>query len=154
YQSSINEEILRKWPPTEFTDRDSIRDYVIQPKLSGEQPIYVHADTTVWFPIYAIHRDPQYYPNPDKFDPERFSEENKNDIKPFTYLPFGAGPRNCIGSRLALLKAKLCIFEILTKFEIVPVEETQIPLVSRKGVMLLQTEKGIWVGFKPRVEIQ
>ncbi|KAF2900435.1 hypothetical protein ILUMI_05752 [Ignelater luminosus] len=154
YLDMVVSETLRKWPSTVFTDRGSFRDYVIQPKLSGEQPIYVDASTTIWIPTYAIHRDPQYYPNPDKFDPERFSEENKNDIKPFTYLPFGAGPRNCIASRLAILEAKICIFEILTKFEIVPVEETQIPLVLRKGGVFLQTEEDMWVGFKPRVEIQ
>lgn len=51
----------------------------------------------LWLPIYAIHRDPQYYPNPKKFDPERFSDENKGNINPLAYLPFGVGPRNCIG---------------------------------------------------------
>ncbi|KAF2880562.1 hypothetical protein ILUMI_25615 [Ignelater luminosus] len=70
YLNRVVSETLRKWP--------AIRDYVIQPKLSGEQPIYVDANTSVWIPSYAIHRDPQYYPNPDKFDPERFSDENKN----------------------------------------------------------------------------
>lgn len=51
----------------------------------------------IWVPIYGIHRDPKYYANPDKFDPERFSDANKDTIQPFSYLPFGSGPRNCIG---------------------------------------------------------
>lgn len=55
-------------------------------------------------PIMAIHRDPQYFENPLKFDPERFSDENKHNIKPFTYIPFGLGPRNCIGKILFLLR--------------------------------------------------
>jgi hypothetical protein len=42
-------------------------------------------------PIYSLHRDPQYYPDPDRFDPERFSDENKSKINPYTYLPFGTG---------------------------------------------------------------
>ncbi|KAF2894715.1 hypothetical protein ILUMI_11460 [Ignelater luminosus] len=150
YLDMVVSETLRKWSPAETTDRNSVRDYVIEPTLPGERPVHVDVNTSCWIPIYAIHRDPKYYPNPDKFDPERFSDENKNDIKPFTYLPFGVGPRSCIGSRFALLETKLCMFEILSKFEIVPVEKTQIPLVLRKGTFNMQTEKGIWLGLKPR----
>lgn len=52
---------------------------------------------SIFLPIYNIHHDKKYYENPEKFDPYRFSEENKIKIKPFTYIPFGVGPRNCIG---------------------------------------------------------
>ena len=52
---------------------------------------------SIMIPIQCIHRDSEYYENPEKFDPERFSEENRHKIKPMTYMPFGAGPRNCIG---------------------------------------------------------
>lgn len=51
----------------------------------------------VFLPVWCFHRDPNYFPDPEKFDPERFNDENKHNIKPFTYLPFGVGPRNCIG---------------------------------------------------------
>lgn len=53
--------------------------------------------TVVMIPLYPIHRDPENYTEPEVFDPERFNEENKRNIKPFTYIPFGAGPRNCVG---------------------------------------------------------
>lgn len=52
----------------------------------------------MWIPIYPFHRDAQYYPDPEKFDPERFSDDNKGSIVPGTYIPFGIGPRNCIGN--------------------------------------------------------
>lgn len=49
-------------------------------------------------PAYAIHRDEKYFPDPECFDPERFSDENKSKIYPGSYIPFGIGPRNCIGT--------------------------------------------------------
>lgn len=64
-------------------------------------------------PIYDIHHDEQYYENPSKFDPDRFSDENKKHIKPFTYLPFGAGPRICIGK----YKGGACCKSIFIKYE-------------------------------------
>lgn len=53
--------------------------------------------TGISIATWGFHHDPQYFPDPEKFDPERFSEQNKHNIKPFTYMPFGLGPRNCIG---------------------------------------------------------
>lgn len=85
-------ESLRKYPPVPVLDRECSRPY----KIPGtdavlEQGVHVH------IPVYALHRDPEYYPNPEKFDPERFTEENKKARPQFTYLPFGDGPRICIG---------------------------------------------------------
>ena len=57
----------------------------------------IKKDDVVNIPVIAFHRDPEIYENPDKFDPERFSDANKDKIQPFTYMPFGLGPRNCIG---------------------------------------------------------
>ncbi|KAF2901229.1 hypothetical protein ILUMI_04957, partial [Ignelater luminosus] len=150
YLDMVVSETLRKWPPLEITNRQSVRNFTIEPKFPGESPVHIDADTSCWIPIYPIQRDPEYFPNPDTFDPERFNDENKKNIKPFTYLPFGTGPRKCIGIRFALLETKLIIFELLRKYEIIPVEQTQIPLVLLKGGLNMVTEKGIWLGFKPR----
>ena len=53
----------------------------------------------VWIPAYSLQRDPAIYPDPDKFDPERFDEEAIQNRNPSYYLPFGDGPRNCIGNK-------------------------------------------------------
>ncbi|RZC39785.1 p450 domain containing protein [Asbolus verrucosus] len=101
-------------------------------------------------PTYAIHRDSQYFPDPERFNPERFSEENKGNIRPYTYLPFGSGPRNCIGSRFALLETKVLFFHILSHFEIIPIEKTQIPLQLNRKSFNMTAEGGFWFGFKRR----
>lgn len=89
-------ESLRKWPPAIIADRRVTKKYTI-PHSDNSPALTLDKDQLVWIPIYALHRDPNIYPNPEKFDPERFSDENKNSIDPYTYLAFGSGPRNCIG---------------------------------------------------------
>lgn len=92
-------ETLRKWSPAVFVDRICTKSYVIPKSKEGEMDIRIEKGESVWIPIFAIQRDPKYYPDPEKFDPERFSEENKHNIVPYTFLSFGAGPRNCIGKK-------------------------------------------------------
>lgn len=83
-------------------DRVCSKDYVVPAEKPGEKDFVFEKDQILIVPVIGIHRDPKFYPNPDKFDPDRFSEENKDNIKPFTYYPFGSGPRNCIGERLKI----------------------------------------------------
>jgi cytochrome P450 family 6 len=86
---------LRKYPVVPFLDRACTRDWKI-PDSSGHSVI-LPSGTATYIPVYGIHHDPQYYPDPQKFDPERFTEENMKERHPFTYLPFGAGQRICLG---------------------------------------------------------
>lgn len=79
-------------------------------------------------PVYALHRDPSLWPEPEAFKPERFSKENKDNIDPYAYLPFGAGPRNCIGMRFAMVSMKLAVVELIQNFTIVTCKETMIPM--------------------------
>uniref|UniRef100_A0A182K775 Cytochrome P450 n=1 Tax=Anopheles christyi TaxID=43041 RepID=A0A182K775_9DIPT len=98
----------------------------------------------------GLHHDPQYYPNPSKFDPERFSEENREKINPSTYLPFGIGPRNCIGSRFALMEVKAIVYYMLREFSFERTPNTQVPLRLAKGFAGMRSEKGVFVEFRPR----
>lgn len=89
-------ETLRLWPPIAELNRRCIREYVVA--ATDDHPrIHFKEGDSVMIPVYGLHLDPDNFPQPERFDPERFSDENKHTIKPFTYLPFGAGPRNCIG---------------------------------------------------------
>jgi len=63
----------------------------------------VEVGTPVVIPTYAIHHDPQYFPDPERYDPERFSEENKNTRHRHSYLPFGDGPRMCLGMNTIII---------------------------------------------------
>ncbi|CAG9824163.1 unnamed protein product [Phaedon cochleariae] len=148
YFDMVFSETLRKWTGGFVADRVCTKPYTIQPELPGEVPIHIKVGEVVWIPVIGIHKDPQYYPDPDRFDPERFSDENSRDIKPYTYLPFGSGPRNCIGSRFAILEAKTVFFHILSKFEIVPVGKSQIPVKLARNSVTLFSEGGFWFGLK------
>ena len=99
--------------------------------------------------VYVIHHNEEYYPSPEKFKPERFLPENRDQIKPFTYLPFGSGPRNCVGMRFALLEAKLALAKIITKYKFVKSKSTQVPLTFLPNRAIL-TPKSIIVGVERR----
>ncbi|KAF2898153.1 hypothetical protein ILUMI_08023 [Ignelater luminosus] len=143
-------ETLRLWPTTTFTDRVSVKPYMIQPKTENEKPLQVDVGTYFWLPIYALHRDPKYFPNPTKFDPERFADKNKEKIQPYTFIPFGIGPRGCIASRFALLETKVIIFHILSKFRIATVEETEMPFMLSKKSINAVSDSGPVLGLQMR----
>ncbi|NXK28271.1 CP3AO protein, partial [Arenaria interpres] len=80
----------------------------------------------VMIPVYVLHRDPECWPEPEEFRPERFSKENKESIDPYTFLPFGAGPRNCIGMRFALLTLKVAVVVLLQNFSFRTCKDTPV----------------------------
>jgi cytochrome P450 family 6 len=89
-------ETLRKYPILPFLDRVCCSDYEM-PAPDGNGKVTLPAGTGVYIPVAGIHFDPTYFPEPEKFDPDRFTEENKSSRANFTYIPFGEGLRMCIG---------------------------------------------------------
>ncbi|XP_017776422.1 PREDICTED: cytochrome P450 9e2-like [Nicrophorus vespilloides] len=150
YLDMIISETLRKWPGTVANDRVCVKPYTVTPVNPGEPEIKFNVGDSVMLPVYGLHMDPNHFENPDKFDPERFSEENKVKIKPYSYMPFGLGPRSCIGSRFALLETKVVYVHLLKKFEIVVINKTDIPLPLVTTGFNFLAKNGVWVGLKPR----
>ncbi|KAB0794255.1 hypothetical protein PPYR_13875 [Photinus pyralis] len=150
YLDMVVSETLRKWPPGYQLDRRCVKDYVVQPEKVHEKTFTIERGSKVIIPVMGIHYDPQYFPNPDRFDPERFSDENKVKIHPYSYLPFGSGPRNCIGARLVPFQTKLVLFHLLGKYRLVPTEKTVIPFELHKASFSQFSANGYWLGLEPR----
>ncbi|CAN7937496.1 unnamed protein product, partial [Ixodes hexagonus] len=121
YLHGVVSETLRMFPPGVRIERSASQDYVL-----GDTGIKVPKGCVVVVPIYAMHYDPENFRDPFTFDPERFSEENVDSIRPYTYLPFGAGPRNCIGMRFAIQAVKLCVLHSVHNVEFVRTDKTKV----------------------------
>ncbi|CAB3248301.1 unnamed protein product [Arctia plantaginis] len=151
YLDMVVSEILRRWSPGLGLDRFCVKDYNMgKPNETSKEEYIVRKGESMLIPVWSIHHDPEFYPNPNKFDPERFAEENKRKIKPFTFIPFGLGPRNCIGSRFALCEIKVMVYRLLQQMELSPCAKTQIPAVLSKDTFNLRIKGGNWVRFRTR----
>ncbi|KAG6460159.1 hypothetical protein O3G_MSEX011809 [Manduca sexta] len=146
YLDMFVSECLRCWPPGGFMDRLCVKDYNLgKPRPDAKHDCIVRKGECIGLPYWAFHYNPKFFPDPEKFDPERFSEENKDKIKPYTYLPFGAGFRNCIGSRLALHEVKIFLYQMVLTFKFSAFEKTppRAQLVSQGYDM--EVKDGAWV---------
>ncbi|XP_038200411.1 cytochrome P450 3A6-like [Arvicola amphibius] len=129
YLDMVLSETMRLYPVGYRINRISKKDA----EING---VFIPKGTQVCIPIFILHRDPKYWPEPEEFRPERFSKKNKDAINPYVYMPFGNGPRNCIAMRFALITMKLAVVKILQNFSVETCEETQIPLNLSRQVML------------------
>lgn len=98
-------------------------------------------------PIYVILKDPKLFPEPEKFDPDRHLLENSNDkTNPYSYIPFSAGPRNCIGQKFAMLEMKSTVSKMLRYYELLPMGPEPIPVIN----LVLRSANGIHIGIRER----
>ncbi|XP_055454600.1 cytochrome P450 3A9-like [Psammomys obesus] len=125
YLDMVVNETLRLYPVGGRLERLCKKDV----EING---VFIPKGTVVMVPTFALHKDPMCWPEPEEFRPERFSKKNQDSINPYTYLPFGNGPRNCIGMRFALMNMKVALVRLLQNFSFQPCKETQTPLKLRK----------------------
>lgn len=119
YMEQCIDETLRMYPPAIRVNRVCNKDY----EYNG---IKIAKDQIWTVSIWAVHRDPELYPEPEKFDPERFNEQNKKARENEAFIPFGTGPRNCIGARFAVLEVKLLLALLLKKYKFEKCEQTVV----------------------------
>uniref|UniRef100_A0A665W4C6 Thromboxane-A synthase n=1 Tax=Echeneis naucrates TaxID=173247 RepID=A0A665W4C6_ECHNA len=135
-------EALRLYPPGFRFARDIDHDCVV----NGQ---FLPKGATVEIPVGFLHYDAEHWPEPEKFIPERFTPEAKASRHPFVYLPFGAGPRNCVGMRLAQMEIKIALIRLFHKYSTVACSETKVPL-KLKSSSTLGPKNGIFVKITRR----
>ncbi|XP_065367004.1 uncharacterized protein LOC135959837 [Calliphora vicina] len=138
YLDMVISETLRKYSVTPHLVRKCVKDFQI-PNTN----IVLEKGLRIIIPLDSIHNDPDYYPEPDNFQPERFLPEQVQKRHPCAYMPFGDGPRNCIGMRFGKMQAQIGLISLLSKFRFDRCATTQIPLRISKLNFLVGTESGI-----------
>jgi cytochrome P450 len=111
YLDMVFKEALRMYPPIHVGNRRTAEDM----SIAGYA---VPAGTRVMYSIYLSHRDKDLWPDPERFNPERFERGHDDKRPPLTYVPFGGGPRNCIGASFAQVEAKVVLSRIMQKFDL------------------------------------
>ncbi|ESO02968.1 hypothetical protein HELRODRAFT_105121 [Helobdella robusta] len=127
YLNMCLNETLRMFPFGLRTDRVAAQDVTIN-------GLFIPKGMLVGIPIYVLHNDPEFWPEPHVFNPERFSPKNwnPNTSDPMRFMPFGAGPRNCVGMRLAKMEVKLAVVHMIRSFKFSATEETERPPVFER----------------------
>ncbi|XP_069672222.1 probable cytochrome P450 6a14 [Periplaneta americana] len=147
YLDKVVSETLRKYPPLPILNRECTKTY----HIPGTDIVLNKGDLTV-IPVLGLHHDPKYYPNPEKFDPERFSEEEKAKRHHYVYLPFGEGPRICIGLRFGLMQTKVGLISLLSRYQFNVSKETPMPLAMDVKSFILSPVGGMHLQIKKRVK--
>lgn len=131
-------ETLRLYPVLPNLIRKTKNDYQVPNSTH-----VLEKGTTIVIPVSSIHHDPEYYENPKEFNPSRFEPTETRKRHPSAYLPFGDGPRNCIGSRFGKMQTKIGLLSLLKhyRFECCPL--TEIPMEFDKTNFLVTSKNGI-----------
>ncbi|XP_036328213.1 probable cytochrome P450 4ac1 [Rhagoletis pomonella] len=136
YVERVIKETLRLYPSVPFISRRCMQ----HSELNG---LILPPDTEINIHIYDIMRDERHFPDPLKFDPDRFLPQNSIDRHPFAFVPFSAGSRNCIGQKFAMLEIKAILVGILQNFQLLPA--TRLQDIRFENGLVLRTKENVLV---------
>ncbi|KAG8269812.1 heme binding [Homalodisca vitripennis] len=118
----------------------------VRPYRLPDSDLIVKKGTIILIPVSGLHKDPQHYPDPSTFNPERFKG---NNFKPSsTFLPFGDGPRICIAMRFAVMEVKACVARIMSQYSVS--NKTQLPLQFDVHSFIPVVKGGLFLSFQKR----
>ncbi len=140
YTQQVLEESMRLYPPAWTTNRVAAAD----DEFKG---IKIKKGTTFATYIYGVHHSPDLWEDPESFRPERFSKEEKKKHHPFAFIPFGGGPRLCIGNNFALMEMKLILARMVGRYDFDLVENQDIKALP---LITLRPENGIRIMLRRR----
>jgi cytochrome P450 len=143
FVTQVIQEALRLYPPFWMVDRMAVTDDRV-----GDVAIPRGSMVIVY--VYGAHHAPRYWQNPETFDTERFTKANEKLRTPFTYLPFGAGPRGCIGGNYAMLQILMILSDLLRKydFQLAPGQE-----IEARPMVILRPRHGIRMTFTKQLRL-
>lgn len=136
---SVMDEAMRLYPPFWMIDREAQTD----DEFNGMK---IPKGTTVIPYIYGVHHNPKVWPDPEKFDPSRFDDEKRKNIHPYANIPFGGGPRVCIGQNMAKMQILLVLSSIIRKYDFELVGDKEVGL---HAMMLLKPDGPVNMKFTP-----
>jgi cytochrome P450 len=114
-------EAMRLYPPVWLIDRQVIRPLDLQ-------GYHFPVGTLLVLSPYTLHRRPEYFPDPERFDPDRFAPGKEEALPRMAYVPFGDGPRVCLGNHFALLEGQLILATLVQRVRFVPLSTSRVPL--------------------------
>jgi cytochrome P450 len=134
----VLDEAMRLYPPVGLLARTA----VAKDELCSRT---VQPNDIVFLPIWALHRHEMWWQNPEKFDPGRFAPENRSKLSKYQYLPFGAGPRVCVGADFAMMQARIILASLIQRFRFTPATPAPRPVM----MMTVRPVPGVFLGVTP-----
>ncbi|XP_063905052.1 probable cytochrome P450 28a5 [Zophobas morio] len=150
YLDAVIQETLRLHPPLFNLGKVCTKPYTYVPKKGDKisKPVQIEKGTSVVIPLAGIHRDPEFFEEPNEFKPERFIGDNKEKIVKYSFLPFGEGPRACLGQRFGMLQVKIGVAYVVKNFRLSVNGKTKMPLEYDPFAIITTPKGGMWIDFE------